>query len=724
VSLEGIFRLGSIVLAGIGFIGLAGTGELPLALVAVIAVVLVLSAVANGGWGKGALLEKFGQLRPRVCDTLLIVAFLAFIVDLAMLSQDILSAAVRFLIVLMVAKLFTLRQRKDFLHLYAISLLELLASAALTKDLWYAAVFFSYLFVAIWVLLLYHLRNEEEEHRSSRPGPEQGGQSAVISGMLTGRFFWTTNTIALATFCLTFVLFFIIPRIGVGYFQQNRQDLIRTSGFSDRVDLGVIGAVKLDPTVVMRVEFPDHQGPIGERRRLYFRGTAYDTYNGRSWSNRFARRQTSVQTADGFFRIPTAQSTFRPPAMALRQEILIEALDTTTLFGVSYMQEVKGAFPAAQTDEMGGFYLSYPFSTRFQYTAISFPELLRKADREMIAADYPKAITKHFLQLPALSPRVRELAERITETSGTSYQKIQAVEQYLKQNYQYTLDVGSGVSKSPTEDFLFTRKTGYCEHYASAMVVLLRTLGIPARLATGFLPGEWNDFGQYYTVRKLDAHAWVEVYFPVSGWMTFDPTPSVIGAPRNPFLTSAGKIIDSVRLRWDRYVIRYNIRDQVAVVQDIRERSEKLRAEVLAWMSEVGRWSRSIIGRMGRSVHPGWTAAVVLAALLPLGWLVMRLLPRILGGRQRMTHSEPRAVAIGLYGQMLRLLESHGLSKPPGATPLEFARVVSREWREAAPCVQALTDWYCQARFGPSAMSPHELTLGDELLAGLRTIRR
>jgi hypothetical protein len=724
VSLEGIFRLGSIVLAGIGFIGLVGTGELSPALVAVIALVLVLSAMANGGWGKGALLEKFARLPPRVWNILLIVAFLVFIVDLAILSQDILLSAVRFLMVLMVAKLLTLRQRKDFLHLYAISLLELLASAALTKDLWYAAVFFSYLFVAIWVLLLYHLRNEEEERRSSRSGSDQGVQSAVISGMLTGRFFWTTNTIALATFCLTLALFFIIPRIGIGYLQQNRQDLILTTGFSDRVDLGVIGAVKQDPTVVMRVEFPDHQGPIGKRRPLYFRGTAYDTYNGRSWSNRLGRRHTSVQTGDGFFKTASAQSSFRPPAMALRQEILIEALDTTTLFGVSYMEKVKGAFPAAQTDEMGAFYLPYPVSTRFQYTAISFPELLRKADRETITPDYPKAITDRFLQLPALSPRVRELAERITETSGASYHKARALEEYLKQNYQYTLDVGGEASKNPTEDFLFIRKTGYCEHYASAMVVLLRTLGIPARLATGFLPGEWNDFGQYYTVRKLDAHAWVEVYFPASGWVTFDPTPSVIGAPRNPFLTSVGKIVDSVRLRWDRYVIRYSIRDQVAVVQDVRERSEKLRAEVLALMNEVGHWTRSIIGRIGQSVHPGWIAAVAIAALIPLGWLMMRLFPQILGGRRHTTRSEPHAVAIGLYGQMLRLLEAHGFHKPPGSTPFEFARVVSREWREAAPFVQALTDWYCQARFGPSATSPRELTLGDELLAGLRTMRR
>src|SRR3989454_389608 len=93
-----------------------------------------------------------------------------------------------------------------------------------------------------------------------------------------------------------------------------------------------------------------------------------------------------------------------------------------------------------------------------------------------------------------------------------------------------SLDVGTTMSADPVDDFLFTRKTGYCEHYATAMVVLLRALGIPARLVTGFLPGVWNDFGNYYTIRQQDAHAWVEVYFPLSGWVTFAPTPSVPAA--------------------------------------------------------------------------------------------------------------------------------------------------------------------------------------------------
>ena len=253
MKLEATFRLTSVLLATIGFLGLIATGELPPTLVIVGLLALALSIASGAAWAKGTVLEKLGQFSRRIWNIFLIGACLALLVAWALLSMDILTSAVHFLLVLMVTKLFTLRGRKDYLHLYAISFLEVLASAALTQELWYALIFCAYLFVAIWVLLLYHLRNEAEERMPVSAGMEQEGSSAALSGMVTGQFFWTTNAVAAGTLCLTLVLFFVIPRIGIGYFPKNRPDLIRTSGFSDTVDLGVIGAIKLDPTVVMRV---------------------------------------------------------------------------------------------------------------------------------------------------------------------------------------------------------------------------------------------------------------------------------------------------------------------------------------------------------------------------------------------------------------------------------------------------------------------------------------
>lgn len=719
MKLKTVLNLSSIGLTGIAFSGLAITGELPAALVILGMLALVLSAVGISPWGRAAYLRNISRPSRMFVNIFVSMAFVVFIADLALISQDILSAAVHFLIALMVAKLLTLHQRKDYLHLYAISLLELLATAALTSEFWYAGIFLMYLFLAIWVLFLYHLEHESDQPVDTRPesGPMAAGTG--LSGLLTGRFFWTTNAIALVTICLTMGLFFVIPRIGIGYFHKSRADLIRTSGFSDKVDLGVIGAVKLDPTVVMRVEFPDLQGPIAERMHIYFRGTAYDTYNGRAWSNRFKRGHGLSRSVDGVFRTMASPMSRQSQSLAIRQEILIEPLDTTALFGASYIQEVKTNLPMMHADDMGGVYLPYPASGRLQYTVISVPSILRITDRDVTNPDYPKRIREHFLQLPPVSEHVHKLAESITKTSRTQYEKARTVERYLRQNYRYSLDVGTTTSKNPIEEFLFVRKSGYCEHYASAMVILLRTLGIPARLVTGFLPGDWNDYGHYYTVRQRDAHAWVEVFFPNSGWVTFDPTPVILGTARNPFLTNAGKLLDSIRLQWDRYVVRYSVRDQVAIVRDIRDLSEQLRLQAIDTLMAGGRWIRSGLQVMIQAFRESQAVFVTVVILAMVGALALAAT----GMRWYRRHSAQRshAASTELYAQLLELLAGRGLHKPQGITPMEFVRTVKRQWREAGPHVESITDWYYRFRFGPVPASADDVAFAQQLLTRLQS---
>jgi len=300
MTLERAFPVSSILLAGVGFLGLVLTGEIPGGLVLLGLASLVASATQAMALAGERLARQLASLSSATWNVFLLAVFVFFGADLLLISQDILPAAVHFLILLMGIKLFHLRQRKDFLQLYAISFLELLAAAALTVDLWYAGVFIAYVFVAIWTLILYHLRNEAEEARAAVQAGKELHDPSPIARTVTAQFFWTTNGIAVGSFCLTMAIFFLIPRIGAGFFQRDRVDLIRTSGFSEKVDLGVIGAVKLDPTVVMRVELPDQKAPNPEG--LYFRGAAYDTYDGRSWANRLATRRLLGRTPDGASR--------------------------------------------------------------------------------------------------------------------------------------------------------------------------------------------------------------------------------------------------------------------------------------------------------------------------------------------------------------------------------------------------------------------------------------
>jgi len=729
MNLERAFELSSVLLAAIGFAGLAMTAELPLILALLGFVALAVSLAQSCGVGSNWLTTQLLRLSPALWNSLMVMAFIAFVVDLLWISQDMLPAGIHFVISLMVNKLFNLKERKDFLQLYAISLVAVLASAALTTDLWYGLVFVAYLFAAIWTLLLYHLTKESHEARLAMTSLNSPMNASPFPGPITARFFWTTNGIVLGAFCLTMVIFFVIPRIGAGFFKRTRGEVIRTSGFSEKVDLGVIGAIKEDPSVVMRVEFPDQEAPATDR--LYLRGAAYDLYNGRSWVNSLAHRRPLGQTAEGTFKVPKAMSE-RPGATqpaGLRQEILIEALDTSVLFGVPLVDSVTGDFPAMLADGMGGVSLPYLPSTRFQYRVNSIPGHLLDEERTAVSFSYPNYIRKHFLQLPTMSPRVRELTQRITREAKTPLQMAIAIKQHLRANYRYRLDVGTATPVSPVEDFLFTRKTGYCEHYATAMVVMLRTVGIPARLVTGFLGGEWNDFGNYHTVRQRDAHAWVEVYFPRSGWITFDPTPSVPTTVPNHLWTTFGRIMDSIRLKWDRLVIQYSFADQLTIARGIREGSDSARTQISSFLAIAFHWAaawRTWIAEhtpvldwrlLGWMVGSSATAVVMVVMVWPLRerWT----------GRRLLEHGTATQVAVvQMYGRMLRLLASRGVHKNPSATPLEFARFVTQAWSDSGQYVHPLTHLYCRVRFGKVPLSPEDLAQANQLLASLRAVRR
>ncbi len=715
MHIEGSFRVSSILLVAAAFMGLTLAAPIPAPLIIAALGSILITMAHAAGWRMGAVAQRLSQVSTGVWNVLMVLAFVVCAVDLIWLSQDLLLAGTNFLIVLMINKLFNLHQRKDFLYLYAISFLMLLATAALTVEAWYALVFVSYLLAAIWTLLLYHLKNEEDEHRKAGT---PGISPPPIA--LTSRFFWTTNAIAFLALVLTLAIFFITPRAGAGFFQKGRGQPIRTSGFSQKVDLGVIGNVKLDPTVVMRVDFPDLAGP-GEGR-VYLQGAVYDHYTGRSWVNTLTRRRAIGQIYTGSFLVSRNQRAWAK-GNVVRQEVLIEALDAPVLFGVPVVQRVRGNFPLLQADDIGGLHLPYPPSSRFQYTVFSIPNGLKPDDKQATSFQYPRRITSRFLQLPPLTPRISELSRAVTKDAATLYDKALAIKWHLLGNYRYSLDVGHTVSDSPVEDFLFDRKTGYCEHYATAMVLMLRSLGIPTRLVTGFMAGEWNDFGHYYTVRQQDAHAWVEVYFPGSGWIIFDPTPSLVPNPRNSPLEVVARLFDSFRVKWTRLVIQYSFRDQQAVLHELRERSQPVRSRAAEWLATAKKvvrnwrvWVLTHVRDWEWPVIVGWIAAALLLWIVVVRWARRRHIP-LLATVSRFTPDQ--LAATRFYARMLELLERRGLSKPVTLAPLEYARSVGAHWADAARPVGALTDLYCRGRFSSAPLSADDLSLADRLLDDL-----
>ena len=718
--------ISSVLLAATAFSGLALAQSVPLWLALPTVIILIISLLRAGGEGIIHRAMARVAVSPTLWNVLLIGAFLILLIDLTVVSQDLLPAGIHFLVVLLDIKLLTLQQRHDYRHLYAVSLMAILASAALTTDAWFIPIFLLYLLAAVWTLLLYHLTHETSDISACViPSGTAGGRAAFPSG-ITHRFFWLTNGTALMTIALTLTIFFLIPRIGAGMFQKTSGETLRTTGFSDRVDLGTIGSVKQDPQIVMRVELPDQ--PAVEKDRLYLRGLAYDQYNGRSWNHSETRRRSlnSVDEGRVFLVRPTGG---RPPGSLsepIRQDILLETLDTAVLFAAPFAERVSGEFLTVLTDTMGGLYLPSPPSSRIRYSVTSHVTHLAQDERTASTLVYPDFIRSHFLQVPEESQLVADLAHRVTQEATTPFGRVLAVHQHLLGNYRYSLEGDTATLSHPLEEFLFTRKTGYCEHYATAMVVMLRTIGIPARLVTGFLATEWNEYGGYFTVRQRDAHAWVEVYFPSSGWIIMDPTPTIgtlIATNRWEFVRHLG---ESFRLQWDRLFVRYSATDQLAVVHGVRDSSDALREQASRWGSLISapieKGFRGLV-HVAQTFRPGMLELITGVVVVGLALLLLMLRDRI--GLWATTHlptSHPQLAIAHLYTRMVRTVEKHGVRKPPSATANEFARLVEQEWKAASPMVADVIALYHQGRYSRTPLTASELSRAAEQVGRLQSL--
>jgi len=696
MNLSVSFELAGRLLALSGYLSLLLTGELSLPFIGIPILALGLSFLQ-------ALAGQHWTLPRKVWNSFTVLVFLFFLVDLEWISGSLLMASTHFLVLLTVNKLFNLELPHDHLQLYIISFLELLAASALTINLSYALTFLLFLFVGVWALMLYHLTVEQKACLSlpdRQAAKDDRPARTSFDRVITLPFFLATNGLALGSFVLTLMIFFFIPRMSIGLMHQKKESLIRLSGFSEQVDLGVLGAIKLDPTVVMRIELPDGKRP---EPQLYWRGGSYDYYDGAAWKNSFGQGRSIPKDFSGrFFLRPVSRLE-----KALRQEILLEPLDIAVVFAASQPAVIEGSrLFQINVNAMGAIYLNFLPASKLQYTAYSEIPTVVREDRRLERWDYPATIKNVYLQLPSMPARIGQLAQEVTRRAPTIHEKVLLIEEYLQNNFRYSLKVKPPPNGMlPIEDFLFHQKTGYCEYYATAMVLMLRHLGVPTRLVTGFLAGEWNDFGSYYLVRQQDAHSWVEVYFPHSGWITFDPTPSAGPEYHPAVLTTLSKYLDALRLKWDRYIVRFSFRDQINLAKDVRMRTDSLRTTAGWWMSQMGivldSIKEAILENQKLVLGVGVVGLMVLAWLLHLkkGWPGFKFLGR---ERSRETH------AIRFYAMLLEILASYGFHKASTQTPKEFALQIRARAETIYSAVFEITLAYYRQRFGNLRPSPDD----------------
>lgn len=342
--------------------------------------------------------------------------------------------------------------------------------------------------------------------------------------------------ITIVTIILTIAFFVSLPRFRSSLWGQSFSKGIKTSGFSEKVDFGSFEELKLDETVVMRILItPEERGPH------YLRGMTFDYFDSSAWYDTLKHTRRIFRTSDDFnIDVPAGAKKYEA-------EIYLEPIDTDVIFTFKrpYKIEAPGFF--MRSDDAGSFYMKQKVSKRFFYKLYSVESYY-----------YDNINIGSYLQFPDNMPSVRKLAEEITDESVENLKKAEKIKDYLLGNYTYSLSAGKPPDGSNViEYFLLKSKKGYCEHFATTMVLMLRSVNIPARLVTGFLSSQKNDFGNYYLVRQSDAHSWVEAFID-GRWMIFDPTPPADISRKSTLLL----FLDMIRLNWNRYVVGFSSYDQ------------------------------------------------------------------------------------------------------------------------------------------------------------------
>jgi len=576
---------------------------------------------------------------------------------------------------------------------------------------------------------------------------------AILSGILRHSAILSALNIVVSV-----ILFFALPRWDVPNREIATTEPLRTVGFSKKVTLGELGEVVNNPDLVMRIQF--FRGRESRAFKLtgepMFRGTVVTRYEDGSWTQ--SDRKSVV----------VMQMELKSPFV--RQRITAEPLDVSELFCV---------FPV--------FAFQLDYRVRVDATC---EELLRQEDyrnksleieigtngivddrqRTIVSAERHvySAEVREMLQMPAKPgggdafPGLRAIAARVLEQRGIDpadrVAAARALNDYLSTSGQYLYSLEAQARDrqvDPLEDFVSTHRLGHCEYFAGALVMMLRSQGIPARMAIGFKGGEWNPLGMYYQVQQLHAHAWVEVYLtsdqippedfseeevPRSAWLTLDPTQgtqeSSMAARHQGFLARLRQSIDYGQVLWTNYVIGLNFKRQRQGIYDPLAQGVSAAVDNIVsrqvWQERMRWLSSSPLGTFWewyRRHWFSWRGGLVAAAFsfalistyLAVRWLLdaLRRWGLVGGSRGR---DEP---VLEIYRRLEAALRARGLERQAGQTAREFALAAGGELAEdiehhrVAHLPRRIVDTFHRVRFGGQTLDNSEAEAVEHALSDL-----
>ena len=478
------------------------------------------------------------------------------------------------------------------------------------------------------------------------------------------------------------VLFVFFPRVVGPFWGLPKDAHAGITGLGDTMAPGAISKLTKSDALAFRVKFDDADStpPPAER---YWRGPVLWHTDGRTWS-----AGNLVVLASGTDRLQMRGN-------GVHYAITLEPHSKRWLFGLDLPVFVSE--PATVTADYQ-WLARQRVTSRTRYQAISY--------LDYNTGELPDELRKAALQLPDnITGRMRGLVEGWRRSDGSDGDVARAALQHFNsQPFIYTLEPPL-LGDSPVDEFLFSTRRGFCEHYAAAFVTLMRIAGIPARVVTGYQGGDYNPVGDYWLVRQSDAHAWAEVWLDGTGWQRVDPTaavaperiehaldmrPQTTGEPASFLLGDASLVarnwralrhmFDALDNSWNQWVLAYNPKRQMAMLRALGFR------------------------------HPGWRDLAVLLVVLVGGLLAITAAWLLL---HRPRQQDPVARAWTRYCNSLANL---GLPRRPDEGPRDYARRVTGERPDLKEPVWRITDTYSRLHYGAPANRAAGISLLQKLV--------
>ena len=609
----------------------------------------VLAVIAWRAWAARRHFTMPGKL---IRGALALAAFAAVYASYGRINGQ--HAGVALLVVMAALKLTEMDQRRDVMVMVFLMYFVCSTHFLFSQELW-TLVYLLLSTVAVTTILI-------ESNHAGVPLPLK--VTLRRGGMLVAQ--------SLPLMLLMFVLF---PRIPGPLWGLPSDAGAARSGLSDRMAPGDIAALILSDELAFRVSFDD---AAPAQNQLYWRGPVFWDFDGREWS-----KGGPVYNAPYPVQLQGA---------AVGYEVTLEPNRTNWLFALDAIDPAQ--LPPDSLVTVDGRLLSKKtLRERIAYRVSSHP-------RYIAQAELPEQHRRMSLRLPRnRNPQALALAQS-WRGEGKSDAAIvdAALTMFRSQQFFYTLNPPILSGGDPVDEFLFTTKKGFCEHYASAFTTLMRAAGIPARVVTGYQGGARNEIGGYYTVRQSDAHAWSEVWLEGQGWLRIDPTAAVapnrvemnlqsaLGAEESlpfAFRRSSSQLFTQLEARWDWVNAQWN-------------------QWVLAYGPDL---QKQFLGRFGLEGWRDLMLAMIVALSAGVGLFGLVALRRALPARSN-------DLALRLWQQAMARLARDGLIQRPHEGPQAFVARVIEQRPELAATLRPLLDRYLAARYvGESTAEPQLATL-------------